>query len=181
MPRGRPTSYSDEKADIICERLALGESLKGICETDGLPCQATVFNWIATRPDFLEKYRRAREAQADAFFDDLLTIADDGRNDWMKRLGKDGQSLGWVENGEALRRSALRIEARKWMAAKIAPKKYGEKVETTVTGANGGPIETRELSTIEAARMIAFALAKGEQALIEHDDGESRPPVETEG
>lgn len=78
---------------------------------------------------------RAREAQADAIFDEILDIADDGSNDWMERHDAEGGSIGWKENGEAIGRSRLRIDARKWMAGKLRPKVYGEKlgVEHDVT------------------------------------------------
>lgn len=124
---GRHSEYTDDMALIICERLSNGESLKGICEEDGMPDKATVFRWLAAREQFRDMYARAREIQADALFDDILTIADDGRNDWMEK--NFGEETRWVENGEALRRSQLRIDARKWMAGKLRPKKYGEKLE----------------------------------------------------
>jgi hypothetical protein len=126
---GRPSEFSQETADAICDRLADGESLRSICDDEAMPAKSTVFKWLAEKPAFSDQYARAREAQADALFDDILSIADDGRNDWMERKNKDDQNLGWVENGEALRRSALRVDARKWMAGKLKPKKYGDKLE----------------------------------------------------
>ncbi len=72
-------------------------------------------------------YTHARDAQADALFDETLEIADDGRNDWMERHNEEGEAIGWRENGEAIRRSQLRIDTRKWIAAKLRPKKYGDK------------------------------------------------------
>lgn len=134
---GRPTDFSQELADRLCERLADGESLRSICEEDEMPNKATVFRWLAKFPDFSDQYARARETQADSLFDEILAIADDGRNDWMKRHGDDER---WVENGEALRRSQLRVDARKWMAGKLRPKKYGEKITQEHTGEDGGPL-----------------------------------------
>lgn len=137
---GRPTDFAQETADIICERIANGESLRGICEEEGMPDKATVFRWLNKHESFRDQYARAREAQADAVFDDILTIADDGRNDWMERKNADGENIGWMENGEALRRSQLRIDARKWMAGKLKPKKYGDKLETTHKGDGDEPL-----------------------------------------
>ncbi|OCP36746.1 hypothetical protein [Ensifer sp. LC163] len=131
---GRPSSFSDELVDTICERIATGASLKAICEADDMPAQSTVFKWLSEKPDFSERYARAREAQADALFDEILSIADDGRNDWMEKVSAEGESIGWRENGEAVRRSQLRVEARKWMAGKLRPKKYGEKLDLNVSG-----------------------------------------------
>ena len=90
---------------------------------------------------------RAREAQADSLVDDILLIADDARNDWMKRNGEN--ATGYQENGEVLRRSALRIDARKWLAGKMAPKKYGDKQQVEHSGPDGGPV------TLEALIMAA--------------------------
>ncbi|WP_426238157.1 terminase small subunit protein [Pararhizobium sp. DWP1-1-3] len=131
---GRPTSFKQATADRICERIADGESLKAICIDDAMPSKSSVFKWLSERKEFSDKYARAREAQADALFDDILTIADDGQNDWMERKNDDGENLGWRENGEAIRRSQLRIDARKWMAGKLKPKKYGEKLDLNVSG-----------------------------------------------
>lgn len=121
------TTYSEDMALIICERLADGESLKAICEDDDMPARSTVFKWLAESETFSDMYARAREEQADAIFDEILNIADDGRNDWMERRGEE--DAGWVTNGENIQRAKLRIEARKWMAGKLRPKKYGEKLE----------------------------------------------------
>lgn len=125
---GRPTKFSEKVAGEICERLAGGESLRSICLDAGTPGQTTVFRWLHENAEFREQYARAREAQADALFDEILDIADDGSNDWMERRQENGEDCrGWQENGEALRRSALRVDARKWMAGKLRPKVYGEK------------------------------------------------------
>lgn len=125
------TYAPDQLATIkaaICERIANGESLRAICDDEGMPDKATVFRWLALDTEFCDQYARAREAQADALFDDILSIADDGQNDWMERKNAIGENIGWMENGEALRRSQLRIDARKWMAGKLRPKKYGDKL-----------------------------------------------------
>lgn len=126
------STYTEEIALRICERLADGESLKAMCEDEDMPSKSTVFKWLSENPAFSDMYARARESQADALFDDVLSIADDGRNDWMQR--NFGEDTRWVENGEALRRSQLRIDARKWMAGKLRPKKYGDKLDVEHSG-----------------------------------------------
>ncbi len=129
---GRPSSFTQDIADAICERLSGGESLRTICFDEDMPNKATVFRWLAGNEEFRDQYALARETQADVLFDDILDIADDGHNDWMLR--KFGEDERWVENGEALRRSQIRIDARKWMAGKLRPKKYGDKIEHDHTG-----------------------------------------------
>jgi hypothetical protein len=128
------STFTETVGDRICERIAEGESLRTICRDEGMPAMSTVFKWLAANEAFSEQYARAREAQADALFEDILPIADDGRNDWMEKQDAEGGNAGWRENGEALRRSQLRIDARKWMASKLKPKKYGEKLDLNVDG-----------------------------------------------
>lgn len=160
--QGRPSIFTPELADLICERIANGESLRSICRDDAMPACSSVFKWLNENKSFSEQYARAREAQADALFDDVLDIADDARNDWMETHAED--SMGWRVNGENIQRSRLRVDARKWMAGKLAPKKYGEKVTTELTGKDGGPIQTEEVSDLEAAKRIAFLLSKATSA-----------------
>jgi hypothetical protein len=131
---GRPSEFTQEVAKAICDRIAGGESLRSICSDDAMPGQTTVFRWLDADEAFREQYTRARDVQADTLFDEMLDIADDGRNDWMERHGDEGETTGWRENGEAIRRSQLRIEARKWMAGKLKPKKYGDKIDVNHSG-----------------------------------------------
>ena len=158
---GRPSDFTQGLADQICERLAEGESLRSICDEDGMPNKATVFRWLALHEMFRDQYARARETQADSLFDEILAIADDGRNDWMKRHGDDER---WVENGEALRRSQLRVDARKWMAGKLRPKKYGERITQEHVGDPDNPLELNmNLTTQDRARALAAFVARTKQ------------------
>lgn len=133
-----PTKYSPKMADLICNRIAEGRSLRSICRDEGMPDKASVFNWLARHEEFATRYAHARDAQADALVDEMIDIADDGSNDWMEQRGRDGEVTGWKENGEALKRSALRLSTRQWIAEKLKPKKYGNKVALTDT--DGGPL-----------------------------------------
>lgn len=92
-----------------------------------------VYRWLHDDVNgFREKYVRAREDQADTMADEMLDIADDGTNDWMQQ--HRGDDVRWVENGEALKRSQLRIESRKWLAGKMRPKVYGDKIQAEFNG-----------------------------------------------
>lgn len=135
---GRPSDYTAETASIICDRLAKGESLRAICRDDDMPAASSVFLWLNKHPEFTEQYARAREAQADFYAEEIIEISDDGTNDWMARRSEAekgaGIESGWVLNGEHVQRSRLRVDARKWFASKVAPKKYGDKLEATLQG-----------------------------------------------
>ena len=111
-----------------------------------MPCVATIFNWMRVHQEFLEQYARAKEAQADALAEELLDIADDGSNDWMEVHDRD--NTGWKANGEAIQRSRLRVDTRKWIASKLKPKKYGDKLTQEHSGPDGGPIRA-EVTRVE--------------------------------
>ena len=121
---GRPSIQTPELCASICERIALGESLRAICRDEGMPDKATVLRWLSQDTAFRDQYARAREDQADALFEEVLEISDDGTNDWMERQGENNP--GWQLNGEHVQRSRLRVDSRKWAAARLAPKKYGD-------------------------------------------------------
>lgn len=136
---GRPSEFTQEIADAICERLINGESLRTICDGDDLPAKSTVCRWLASNQEFRDQYARAREMQADILADETLDIADDGRNDWMEKRNQDGEVVGWQVNGEAIGRSKLRVEARRWYAGKLAPKRYSDKLQ--LTDGDGKPLQ----------------------------------------
>ena len=141
---GRPSEYTQEAADAICELLTLGWSLKRVIEKGkdepgyeniGFPSIATVYKWMRENEDFLKNYARAKQEAADAMAEELLDISDDGKNDWMEIWDKEGQNIvGWKVNGEAVMRSKLRVDTRKWIMAKMKPKRYGEKLDLTSGG-----------------------------------------------
>ncbi len=107
---GRPSIYSDELAAEICERLAAGESLNVICRDAHMPTRQAVHEWIAdNRAGFGDKYARARAAQADHYADEIIEIVD-------------------TETDPA--RARVRMDGRKWVASKLAPRKYGDRLET---------------------------------------------------
>lgn len=154
---GRPTDFNQEIADLLCERIANGESLRSICEEDGMPNKSTVFRWLAAHEDFATIYARARDVQAEVMADELLDIADNGSNDWMEK--NYGEDTRWVENGESMRRSQIRIAARQWIAERMLPKKYGTKQHLE----HSGKIETADIDNRQLSRAILAVL--GEAAL----------------
>lgn len=140
MSGGRPSDYTQELADEICARLSEGQSMRTVCAADDMPAAGTVFRWLRTNEEFCKQYARAKAESADALVEEMTDISDDGTNDWMRRLNSDGEPVGWVVNGEHIQRSRLRVETRKWIAAKLKPKKYGDKLDATVSSPDGGPL-----------------------------------------
>lgn len=123
---GRPSTYSQEMADTICERIAMGESLRAICRDDGMPALSTVFRWLNVVEGFSDQYARAREEQAEAFADEIVAIADEAE----ATVKHEGEDVKLSLDPTAVARNRLRVDARKWVASKLKPKKYGEKVQT---------------------------------------------------
>ena len=140
---GRPTVYTPEIAQEICEKLAEGQTLREVCRSDHLPDERTVRRWALDNVNgFSPQYAEAREIGYHVMADELLDIADNGTNDWMERNGED--DAGWQANGEHLQRSRLRVDTRKWMLSKTLPKIYGDRVTQEHVGANDGPIQFEE-------------------------------------
>lgn len=128
MQTGRPSSYNTQVAGEICSQIASSsKSLKTICEQPGMPSVKTVYEWLRIHEDFRNQYARAKDDQADFLVEEMMEIADDGRNDFMAI--KKGEEEVFVENKEVTNRSRLRVDTRKWIASKLKPKKYGEKIE----------------------------------------------------
>lgn len=139
---GRPSIFNQETADKICEEIATtSKSLRTICKDEGMPAVRTVLSWLSEGDKeegkeefkaFLRQYARAREEQADFLAEEIIEIADDGSNDLMT-IVKGDQSYE-TENKEVTNRSKLRVEARKWIASKLKPKKYGDKIDLNHEG-----------------------------------------------
>ena len=129
---GRPTLFALDLVEVLLDQLVEGKSLRAICAAPDMPTKTTILRWLAdpSKADFRAQYQVARSLQAEGVMDEILEIADDGSNDWMERRSRDGTIMGWVENGEAIRRSDLRIKARLAFAARMAPKRYGPNADS---------------------------------------------------
>lgn len=154
-PVGRPAMFSQKLADFICEALAEGHSLRSICKPDNMPNKGTVFRWLANDKAFADQYARAREAQADCLFDDILAIADDGAND--SYTDDEGRTR---TDFDVIARSKLRVDARKWMAGKLRPKVYGDKVDVNHGGQVGNPVEVAARIVVVPQKVAANPITK---------------------
>lgn len=128
-PTGRPSEFTQEVADLICDEIAKGRSLRAICadesaEFDRLPHERTIYRWLEAEDNeaFRQQYARAHVAQADGKFEQTWEIAE----------------TATVENVQVAR---LQIDTLKWQSGKLAPKKYGEAVQMKHTDGDGGPLQ----------------------------------------
>lgn len=123
----RPTKYTKEIADKICEVISTSpKSLKTIAQELNVTV-SSVHKWLSENKEFSDKYARAHEDRADFLAEEILEIADSIEKDTIK-VNKFGK-LVEVENTEWVNRSKLKIDARKWVASKLKPKKYGDKLD----------------------------------------------------
>jgi terminase small subunit-like protein len=138
----RPSDFSEDIADKICELIAEGKSLRKICLAEDFPDKSTVFRWLGHNTKFRDQYEKSREVQMDYMAEEIMDIADDGTNDYGFKDSEDSDGAGArpVFLAEHVQRSRLRIDSRKWLMSKLRPKKYGEFNRTELTGADGGPV-----------------------------------------
>lgn len=128
---GRPTDYNEELVAEICSLMASGKSLRSICASDDKPCMTSVFLWLTKYPTFADNYAKAQKERSEAMFEEMLEIGDD------------------VEaEPAAVSKAKLRVDTRKWALARMNPKKYGDKVEQTVVGADGGPVQIQKIERV---------------------------------
>jgi hypothetical protein len=111
-------TYSPEQVatakERVCKEIADGKSLRAICAADDMPSVETVRVWLIEDGEFSVQYARAREEQADYYADEIIDIADAAKDANLARL---------------------QIDARKWKASKLQPKKYGDKIDLNHSGA----------------------------------------------
>jgi hypothetical protein len=149
---GRPSDYNPTTATIICSRIAAGESLREIVKTDGMPDRRTVYSWLMQHEEFLSQYNRAREEQADTYADEIIAIADEQPEIIAVIDKKTGALIEHKLDNAFLQWQRNRIDARKWTAMKLKPKKYGERLQ--MTGSKDEPMEVN-------ARIDATSLFEG--------------------
>jgi hypothetical protein len=154
---GRPSDYSLEIACQIRARMGEGESLRSICRADDMPALSTVFRWLTVDPEFREQYARAMDARATHLAEEIIEISDDSRGDAVKDPETDDIRM----DAEFVARSRLRVDARKWMAARMSPRKYGDKITQELVGGDGGPFK-QEITTIELVA-APFPAGMGEE------------------
>jgi hypothetical protein len=147
---GRPAiPFDQEIADELCERLStsnkatptiLAELPEAIGKTVGL---TTLFKWLREEGQFLKDYERAKGEQADFLAEEIIEISDDSGLD--TEVDEDGRV---IVKGENIQRSRLRIDARKWVASKLKPKKYGDKIEQTLQNPDGSALAVKVIMDI---------------------------------
>lgn len=126
--------WTEDVEERLCEAIAGGMGINEATREDGMPSQPTVYRRMAADEEFAHRISVARAAQQDAEVEKCVELAD----------------MATPEDWQVVK---LQIWARQWRAAKLAPKKYGEKITAAHTGPNGGPIETTTTHKLDTSSM----------------------------
>ena len=129
--RGRPSLYTEEIAQRIIDGLMDGLSLIKICEQNGIPSRRTVLYWWDANPDFCAKCARARILQADLMDDKIIDLIDQA-------------------TPESAPADRVKLAALTWRASKLAPKKYGNKLDLAHADPDG--MTVKFITVYEAAK-----------------------------
>jgi len=135
---GKHPSYTLDMAIRVCEAISESQiGIKKLClENDWMPSATTIKKWVredakeyeSDKEGFATLYARAKEDQADVIFDEMIDIADDKTEDTITT------EFGLQGNSVAVARARLQIDTRKFISAKLKPKKYGDKLDLTTDG-----------------------------------------------
>lgn len=127
-PGGRPHTYTPEMAKKICRGIATSsKGIRRLCkENPDWPSHQAIFEWRLDIPEFGELYAQAKRDQIEFLIDECIDISDDSNDDEI--IDTNGNVKA---NAEFIQRSRLRVDTRKWLAAKLAPKLYGDRTHTT--------------------------------------------------
>jgi hypothetical protein len=117
-----PKIHFSDQIQTVLERLADGMSLRSISKLSGMPKVTTFLDWVGKDAALAEQYARAREAGQDAIGEEILEIVDQATPDTATR-------------------DRLRFDARRWYLSKLAPKRYGDKVDVNHGGQAGNPVQ----------------------------------------
>lgn len=132
----RYVDMTDQVVDAVLSEIAGGKSMVKVCLMPGMPNRTAFLKRVAEDDELQTRYAMAMSARADKYAEETIDIADDGSNDTY--LDEEGNKR---TDQDVVARSKLRIAARQWYAAKIAPKKYGDKVDVNHGGQEGNPIQ----------------------------------------
>ncbi|MFM7403309.1 MAG: hypothetical protein ACKO1N_04275, partial [Erythrobacter sp.] len=147
----------------LCQRIMAGESVARICRDEHMPAQSTVYQWLVSNDQFRAAYQLAKQLMAETLADEVLDISDDSAGDYVE--GENGKSF----NPEHVQRAKLRVDSRKWLASKLAPKRYGDATTLnhesgmTLNVVTGVPQRSENLSAEQVAVRIASIMAAAEK------------------
>jgi hypothetical protein len=136
--------------------MTTGQGLLRICADDHMPDRATVYRWLEANEGFRDRYVRAREALMDFYAEQILVIAFDESGDIVVDQAPDGRSKT-VANHAKVQRDRLKVDSLKWIASRLFPKRYGDKME--LLGQDGGSSSTLSIKWLDSDKATPVAPA----------------------
>lgn len=167
----RDVEMTDDLFMVVCDRLIQGEPLVLICADRAMPSRPQLMRYLFKSESAREAYYAAREMQAETLFEEALLIANDDSNDHSieTRVGKGGTEYTQrVSHNDVLQRAKIKVDQLNRTAAKMSPKRFGDKNVTTVQGDPNAPV----------ALQVITGVPRNEQSLIR---GELAAPKVIEG
>jgi hypothetical protein len=143
------TEFQEEQFHTVCERMAEGETLSAICKDGDLPSRTTFLRWVRNDDSRKRAYQLARQAQADFYFDQIKDLAFDGARD---TITNDRGSA--VCDHEWIGRSRLKVDSLKWLASKLDPIKFGDRMPEVVAAKQLDVDEQKQIADTRQIRRI---------------------------
>lgn len=153
MAMGRPSVFTQELADIICESIANNVSVREICDWPGFPSLSTVMRWRAQNELFREQYLAARDAQAELLADEAVDIVDNHADDIVMIDGMPLQINGEIikqKTPASVAHAKLRASVRQWKAERMSTR-WAPRGRQEITGPNGSDPFTAFAGTLKSA------------------------------
>ena len=138
---GRPTKYSEELANEICERVANGEPLRVICREEGKPTWSTFYDWLNKYPELSALYARSRDLGTDAIAEDLLSELYEPPE---RILSEGGDRIDSAYVSLLKARADIKLK----LLSKWNPKRYGDR--QILAGDKEAPLEVNGVLTLDA-------------------------------
>ena len=151
---GRPSNFNPETILHICTQIAEGKPLTIVCKQGGMPSLSTVFKWLSENKDFSDMYARAHDLQADVMAAEIAELADEKPRTYVDNNGAIKIDPAWVNN------QRNRIDARKWTASKLKPRKYGDSIkldhdsESDISNLSEEQLDTRLSQLLDQAGYV---------------------------
>ena len=133
--RGRTSDEKEQIVALVLQGMRNGLSAFKSCQAANVP-HSTFLEWVKNDADLADNYARAREDLIERMANEVLELSDqdvdmahDGKKDWA-----------------AIQKHKLQVDTRKWLLSKLAPKKYGDKLEVSGDAAN--PIAIQRIERV---------------------------------
>jgi hypothetical protein len=154
MKKGEFTTYDKETGDRLCQLIVEKQTLRTIFAREDMPSVSTFYKWLIEDKAFAEQYARAKEIQIDLLVNEIIDIADNTQDGQKTKINDDGKNITEeTVTADMIDHRKLRIEARKWYAGKMKPKKYGDSI--TMKGDADAPIEIKSAENEQDKKVLA--------------------------